>query len=241
MGLVWDNRCQAIIQRLREYPKASLLLARYFEQGRDSGMKRSMIISSALATSVLTLAACGGSSQQTTQPQPQPQPRPQVYQEWVDLPVRILFANGSAALTPENQRLLDEAVDLVRHRNDIVQIEVRGHTDSRGGDNTNRDLSQQRAEAVKQFLMSRGVPPQIVVARGYSESAPLTSNTSASDRAQNRRVDFRALVQRQYQRTAPQQGQYHQGQAQPQYQQGQQQYQAPPPPPPQGTHYNNGY
>lgn len=176
------------------------------------------------------VTACGGAGNQqaqTTQPQPQAQVQPQPgYQEWVDLPVRILFSNGSSSLSYENQRLLDEAVELVRHRNDIAQVEVRGHTDSRGGDATNRDLSQQRAEAVKQFLVSRGVPPQIVVARGYSESAPLTSNTSASDRAQNRRVDFRALVNRQHP----------QG-----YQQGNGYNTAPNAPAPNRNHYNNGY
>lgn len=154
----------------------------------------------AVATAVVFATACGGSCPQPA-PCPQcpaynPPPQPQARQEWVDLPIHILFANGSSELSRENQMILDEAVETVRTRTDVEQVEIRGHTDSRGNDQMNRQLSEARAETVKQYLITRGIPADRLVARGFSEDEPRTSNTGRIDRAQNRRVDFRALIRR---------------------------------------------
>ena len=69
------------------------------------------------------------------------------------------------------------------------QVIVEGNTDSTGIPDTNRQLSQQRADAVRAFLVSAGVTPDRVVARGLGSDYPVASNDSAAGRLQNRRVD----------------------------------------------------
>jgi outer membrane protein OmpA-like peptidoglycan-associated protein len=69
-------------------------------------------------------------------------------------------------------------------------IRVEGHTDDRGRDDYNLDLSQRRAEAVKAYLIGKGVPPERLEAKGFGETQPLKPNTTQRNRAANRRVEF---------------------------------------------------
>lgn len=71
-----------------------------------------------------------------------------------------------------------------------VVVEVGGHTDSKGSDLYNLDLSQRRMESVKGILVGYGVPAERLVAKGYGETKPIASNKSEKGRAQNRRVEF---------------------------------------------------
>jgi len=66
---------------------------------------------------------------------------------------------------------------------------IEGHTDSTGSDSYNQELSQRRAEAVRNFLVSNGITGDRIVARGYGESYPVTVNTTEAGRQQNRRVE----------------------------------------------------
>ena len=70
-------------------------------------------------------------------------------------------------------------------------MEVAGHTDSVGNADYNEELSRQRAESVRQYLLDRGVAADRVSARGYGELDPIASNETESGRAMNRRVEFR--------------------------------------------------
>jgi outer membrane protein OmpA-like peptidoglycan-associated protein len=74
-----------------------------------------------------------------------------------------------------------------------VNIEVAGHTDSKGSDAYNMKLSQQRAEAVRNFLISRGVAADRLTAKGYGESQPVADNATEEGRFQNRRVELYPL------------------------------------------------
>ena len=74
------------------------------------------------------------------------------------------------------------------------RLVVEGHTDAKGAEDVNYDLSVLRANAVKDFLTSRGVERNRVESIGFGESRPIASNTSAEGRASNRRVEI--VVQR---------------------------------------------
>ena len=78
-------------------------------------------------------------------------------------------------------------------------VEIMSHTDSKGSDKYNEKLSQQRAESVVAYLISKGIKPERLKAKGYGESKPVAPNENAdgSDnpegRAQNRRTDFKII------------------------------------------------
>jgi OOP family OmpA-OmpF porin len=74
-----------------------------------------------------------------------------------------------------------------------LRIELQGHTDSVGADRYNQQLSQQRAESVREYLLGQGVSAAQVVARGYGESQPIATNGTPDGRAQNRRVVMKVL------------------------------------------------
>jgi outer membrane protein OmpA-like peptidoglycan-associated protein len=100
----------------------------------------------------------------------------------------VLFATGQSSIQGGNTNNLDKlAVFLKRSSNRSVAIE--GHTDNVGSDATNRSLSQNRADAVRSYLVAEGVAMNRFVASGMGEAAPVASNDSATGRQQNRRVE----------------------------------------------------
>ena len=74
-----------------------------------------------------------------------------------------------------------------------VRVEVAGYTDDVGKEDYNLGLSQRRADSVKQYLVNAGISTDRVLARGYGESNPVASNSTASGRAENRRIEFHRL------------------------------------------------
>ena len=102
------------------------------------------------------------------------------------------FQSSSARLLPESQAQLDDLAAAMRANPEVV-IEVRGHTDSIGAAEANRDLSQRRAMAVRDALIQRGVAPGRITAVGYGEDFPIAANDTAEGRARNRRVELHRL------------------------------------------------
>ncbi len=94
---------------------------------------------------------------------------------------------------PEAAGLLDQVAAALLGRPDLGRVEVQGHTDDVGGAAYNLDLSQRRAEAVRDALVARGVAPERLVARGYGFTRPIAANDSDAGRATNRRVQFDVL------------------------------------------------
>ncbi len=102
------------------------------------------------------------------------------------------FAPGRATLLPDARDNLGNIVGFIaRYPGRRVRIE--GHTDSRGGDNLNQALSQQRAEAVRDALVAAGVDADRLEAVGFGKDRPVASNDSEDGRARNRRVDIVVL------------------------------------------------
>ncbi|TYO84825.1 OOP family OmpA-OmpF porin [Oceanicella actignis] len=99
------------------------------------------------------------------------------------------FAPGSAAFAPGAEATLDAlAATFGRCRGGVVEIQ--GHTDSQGREETNLALSRARAEAVLAAMQARGVSLTVMRARGYGESAPVAPNDTEEGRARNRRIAF---------------------------------------------------
>jgi len=104
----------------------------------------------------------------------------------------IYFDTGKATIRPESYPVLDDAVRVL-NANAKVIVEIAGHTDSVGGDSYNMRLSDARANSVRTYLISRAIPPDRLIARGYGESMPVASNGTRDGRQMNRRIEFRVL------------------------------------------------
>jgi outer membrane protein OmpA-like peptidoglycan-associated protein len=104
----------------------------------------------------------------------------------------VHFESASAALTPDSYPVLDDVIrSLLAYPE--VKVEIRGYTDSQGPASFNLDLSQRRADSVKQYLVNAGVDPARIMTKGFGEADPIADNTSPQGRAQNRRIEFRRL------------------------------------------------
>ena len=104
----------------------------------------------------------------------------------------IFFDYNETELRPESFPALDEVVEMLE-ANPTMNIEIGGHTDDRGAEEYNQQLSQGRAEAVRQYLISNDVEGERVTAQGYGESQPEVPNDSEANWQINRRVVFTIL------------------------------------------------
>jgi outer membrane protein OmpA-like peptidoglycan-associated protein len=114
----------------------------------------------------------------------------QVTSTEITIKQQIQFALDSAVILPESFGLLTEIADTVIRHPEIRRIEVQGHTDNSGTPDHNKILSDQRAEAVRAWLVQHGVPSDRLVAKGYGQDKPIVPNVTVQNRARNRRVQF---------------------------------------------------
>jgi outer membrane protein OmpA-like peptidoglycan-associated protein len=112
----------------------------------------------------------------------------------IEFPSVSLFQRNSAELTEQGKASLDKNIATAK---EILQratfIEIVGHTDSKGDDEDNLKLSRQRAESVRNYLVSQGVDRRKMVTTGMGETMPIASNDTKEGRAANRRVQILVL------------------------------------------------
>jgi outer membrane protein OmpA-like peptidoglycan-associated protein len=101
----------------------------------------------------------------------------------------LLFATNSANIDPTSLDDLDELVKIMSEDDDL-RLSIEGHTDNRGNNDYNLELSRLRAEAVKQHLVNGGISASRIKAVGYGETRPITTNDTANGRLKNRRVEL---------------------------------------------------
>jgi outer membrane protein OmpA-like peptidoglycan-associated protein len=104
----------------------------------------------------------------------------------------IYFDFDKTTLKSESYTELNKVVDFLK-RNETVEIEISGHTDSKGADTYNETLSQGRSQSVVDYLISQGIDGARLTAHGYGESRPIETNDTEEGRANNRRVEFTVL------------------------------------------------
>ncbi|MCU0608192.1 MAG: OmpA family protein [Chitinispirillaceae bacterium] len=98
------------------------------------------------------------------------------------------FRKGTTELSPGSDRVLDQIVQKLREYPEL-EIEVHGHTEGIGNFTENMQISQMRAETVRQYMVSRGVEAGRIRAVGFGSSSPVAENKTAAGRAQNRRIE----------------------------------------------------
>lgn len=102
----------------------------------------------------------------------------------------VTFEPNSARLTGQGRDTLDGVAATLKGQDDL-EVEIGGHTDAMGSDEYNQRLSQQRADAVRAYLVEKGVASERLAATGYGEKEPVASNDTDEGRKANRRVEFR--------------------------------------------------
>jgi outer membrane protein OmpA-like peptidoglycan-associated protein len=110
----------------------------------------------------------------------------------LNMPGNITFDTARAEIRSDFYEVLDSVV-LVLQEFDKTMIEVTGHTDSRGSDSYNQQLSEQRANSVGAYLRSRSIMSARIATQGMGERMPIASNDTASGMAMNRRVELRLV------------------------------------------------
>jgi len=115
-------------------------------------------------------------------PEPAPAPRKLVLEG-------VNFDFDESVIRPEDQANIDKDIATLEQWGK-VNIEVAGHTDSRGSDEYNMTLSQQRADAVRNHLIKKGIEADRLTAVGYGESQPVADNATDEGRFKNRRVEL---------------------------------------------------
>lgn len=101
----------------------------------------------------------------------------------------VVFASGQSTLLPAARSALDNVAEALK-ANPNRAITVEGHTDSQGSMQSNQQLSQSRSEAVRTYLVSRGIAATGITAAGYGQDRPVANNKTAEGRATNRRVEI---------------------------------------------------
>ena len=102
----------------------------------------------------------------------------------------VLFASGEYALLSTAMTKLDQVAEALKVQDADKHMVVEGHTDNRGSERVNQPLSLNRATAVRNYLVSRGVASDKITAIGMSSSKPITDNKTSDNRANNRRVEI---------------------------------------------------
>ncbi|MCX6316941.1 MAG: OmpA family protein [Bacteroidetes bacterium] len=116
---------------------------------------------------------------------------PEEIKKKVDVAAKnILFVTGSAKLQTKSYKGLNEVAQIMKD-NPAMSLAIDGHTDNVGADDKNQTLSDNRANAVKTYLVSKGIDESRITAQGHGETMPIADNKTATGRQQNRRSELK--------------------------------------------------
>jgi outer membrane protein OmpA-like peptidoglycan-associated protein len=117
----------------------------------------------------------------------------EVKAERIEIKQQVFFASAKYRVLPRSFALLDQVAQVLKD-NPAMRISIEGHTDNVGGRQANVKLSQRRAEAVKAYLVRKGIDPARLEAKGFGPTKPIASNKTAKGKAKNRRTEFRIVA-----------------------------------------------
>jgi OOP family OmpA-OmpF porin len=116
-------------------------------------------------------------------------PAPSSVKQAVTIQAEALFDFDKSVLKPAGMKSIDEAIAKMKTL-DVDAVIATGHTDSVGTDAYNQKLSERRANSVKEYMVSKGIPAAKITTLGKGETQPIATNKTAEGRAKNRRVDI---------------------------------------------------
>jgi len=106
----------------------------------------------------------------------------------------LIFAQGKSVIDPGSYKELDEVVQMLKE-NPAIEIQLEGHTDNVGNPKMNMQLSESRVEAVKKYLVEKGIAKRRIQTKAFGGTQPLRNEMTPEARAMNRRVEMRILKQ----------------------------------------------
>jgi outer membrane protein OmpA-like peptidoglycan-associated protein len=104
----------------------------------------------------------------------------------------VFFDSGKSTLRPGSDKELNDLAEYMNLKKTLV-VEIAGHTDNVGDEEANQKLSEGRAEAVKQFLVKRGIAAERVMTKGYGDTQPVADNGTETGKQKNRRTEVRIV------------------------------------------------
>lgn len=120
--------------------------------------------------------------------------RVEITKEQIVIKERVNFATGKATILAESFGVLDDVSQVLRDY-PALKVEIGGHTDNVGDEAVNQRLSKARADAVFEYLLTKGIPANRMLTVGYGEMSPVDTNSTDAGRLTNRRVEFKILAQ----------------------------------------------
>jgi OmpA-OmpF porin, OOP family len=104
----------------------------------------------------------------------------------------VYFDSGKSGLKPASHKALNDLAEVLKLKKKMV-IEIQGHTDNVGGEENNLALSQARADAVRSYLIGKGITGDRVISKGYGQGMPVADNATDEGRSKNRRTNVKVL------------------------------------------------
>jgi OOP family OmpA-OmpF porin len=160
-----------------------------------------------MGLALVALLGCGGTTtfQDTTPiriavaPPPKPEPPPakqvKIRDNRIEIGEKIQFAYDKAEVLSVSFAILDELAKVIQENPHVQKVSIEGHASEEGEEQHNLLLSKARAEAVRQYLVAKGVSQERLSSVGFGESKPLASNETEAGRETNRRVEFHITKQ----------------------------------------------
>ncbi|MBL7686262.1 MAG: OmpA family protein [Deltaproteobacteria bacterium] len=120
---------------------------------------------------------------------------PKVESKKIAIDQMVHFDFNKSTIKKDSYAILDDVASVLQKNPNIKKVRVEGHTDSIGSEGYNMKLSQKRADAVKQYLVSKGISATRLESAGYGKARPIAPNTTEEGRAKNRRTEFNVVEQ----------------------------------------------
>lgn len=177
---------------------------------RNNPVQRRWLLRGLLSPVALTLIACGGqmpfsgnlaiAGDPPAPPpakveEPKPPARVEVRDNKIEIKEKIQFDHAKATIKSESHDLLDEIVQVIKDNPHIKKIAIEGHASADGNADFNRTLSDNRAKAVRTYLIEKGISEELLTAKGFGQDKPIATNDTEEGREQNRRVEFNIVEQ----------------------------------------------